>query len=79
MPGDIREEAFCSHLVAMAANQLGGLDLVVSNAARQVAQKSILDISTEQWLASICNGGARITCAPRGLQCFSAIRKNGIV
>jgi hypothetical protein len=40
LPGDIREEAFCSHLAATAANQLGGLDLVVSNAARQVAQKS---------------------------------------
>jgi NAD(P)-dependent dehydrogenase (short-subunit alcohol dehydrogenase family) len=49
LPGDIREEAFCNHLVETAANQLGGLDLVVSNAARQVAQKSILDISTEQF------------------------------
>jgi len=49
LPGDIREEAFCNHLVESAASQLGGLDLVVSNAARQVAQKSILDISTEQF------------------------------
>ncbi len=49
LPGDIREEAFCNRLVESAANQLGGLDLVVSNAARQVAQKSILDISTEQF------------------------------
>jgi NAD(P)-dependent dehydrogenase (short-subunit alcohol dehydrogenase family) len=49
LPGDVREEAFCNHLVEMAADQLGGLDLVVSNAARQVAQKSILDISTEQF------------------------------
>src|ERR1700683_3280817 len=49
LPGDIREEAFCNHLVETAANQLGGLDLGVSNAARQVAQKSISDISTEQF------------------------------
>jgi NAD(P)-dependent dehydrogenase (short-subunit alcohol dehydrogenase family) len=49
LPGDIREEAFCNRLVETAANQFGGLDLVVSNAARQVAQKSILDISTEQF------------------------------
>lgn len=49
LPGDIRNEAFCNRLVETAANQLGGLDLVVSNAARQVAQKSILDISTEQF------------------------------
>ena len=49
LPGDIREEAFCNRLVESAASQLGGLDLLVSNAARQVAQKSILDISTEQF------------------------------
>jgi NAD(P)-dependent dehydrogenase (short-subunit alcohol dehydrogenase family) len=49
LPGDLREEAFCNRLVESAANQLGGLDIVVSNAARQVAQKSILDISTEQF------------------------------
>jgi NAD(P)-dependent dehydrogenase (short-subunit alcohol dehydrogenase family) len=49
LPGDLREEAFCNRLVESAAGQLGGLDIVVSNAARQVAQKSILDISTEQF------------------------------
>ena len=49
LPGDIREESFCADLVGKAASQLGGLDIVVSNAARQVAQKSILDISTEQF------------------------------
>jgi NAD(P)-dependent dehydrogenase (short-subunit alcohol dehydrogenase family) len=52
LPGDIRDEAFCNRLVETAATQLGGLDLVVSNAARQVAQKSILDISTEQFDAT---------------------------
>ena len=49
LPGDIREEAFCSHLVSEAVQQLGGLDILVNNAARQVAQQSILDISTEQF------------------------------
>ncbi|HEY6621394.1 MAG TPA: SDR family oxidoreductase [Steroidobacteraceae bacterium] len=49
LPGDIRDEAFCNRLVESAANQLGGLDVVVSNAARQEAQKSILDISAEQF------------------------------
>lgn len=49
LPGDIREEGFCNRLVSSAADQLGGLDILVSNAARQVAQKSILDISTEQF------------------------------
>ncbi len=49
LPGDIREEAFCNKLVADAADQLGGLDILVSNAARQVSQDSILDITTEQF------------------------------
>jgi len=49
IPGDIRDEAFCQNLVAHAASQLGGLDILVSNAARQISQKSILDITTEQF------------------------------
>jgi NAD(P)-dependent dehydrogenase (short-subunit alcohol dehydrogenase family) len=49
LPGDIRSEAFCEKLVADAVRELGGLDIVVNNAARQVAQTSILDISTEQF------------------------------
>jgi NAD(P)-dependent dehydrogenase (short-subunit alcohol dehydrogenase family) len=49
IPGDIREEAFCNRLVAETVQQLGGLDILVNNAARQVSQASILDISTEQF------------------------------
>jgi len=49
LPGDIRDEAFCNQLVSEAVTRLGGLDILVSNAARQVAQHSILDISTEQF------------------------------
>ena len=49
LPGDIKSEAFCQKLVADAVRGLGGLDIVVNNAARQVAQTSILDISTEQF------------------------------
>jgi NAD(P)-dependent dehydrogenase (short-subunit alcohol dehydrogenase family) len=49
IPGDIRDEAFCQRLVAEAVRGLGGLDIVVSNAARQQAHASILDISTEQF------------------------------
>lgn len=48
LPGDIRTETFCRKLVADAARQLGGLDILVNNAARQVSQKSIMDISSEQ-------------------------------
>jgi NAD(P)-dependent dehydrogenase (short-subunit alcohol dehydrogenase family) len=53
LPGDIREEEFCKKLVADAVGHLGGLDILVSNAARQIAQKSILDITTEQFDATL--------------------------
>jgi NAD(P)-dependent dehydrogenase (short-subunit alcohol dehydrogenase family) len=49
IPGDIREESFCEELVARAVKALGGLDILVSNAGRQQAHDSILDISTEQF------------------------------
>lgn len=49
IPGDLRDEAFCQHLVQQAVDQLGGLDIVVSNAGRQQTHASILDISTEQF------------------------------
>jgi hypothetical protein len=47
LPGDLRDEAFCTRLVADAVEKLGGLDILVSNAGRQQAHDSILDISTE--------------------------------
>ena len=49
IPGDLREEAFCVSLVDQAVKGLGGLDILVSNAGRQQAHDSILDISTEQF------------------------------
>ncbi len=48
LPGDIRDEAFCQKLVSDAVSGLGGLDILVNNAAKQVYQESLLDISTEQ-------------------------------
>lgn len=49
IPGDLRDEDFCKSLVEKAATGLGGLDIVVCNAARQQTHASILDISTEQF------------------------------
>ncbi len=49
IPGDLREEAFCQQMVAQAISALGGLDIIVSNAGRQQAHASMLDISTEQF------------------------------
>jgi NAD(P)-dependent dehydrogenase (short-subunit alcohol dehydrogenase family) len=53
LPGDLREEAFCKKLVADAVKGLGGLDIVISNAGRQQAHDSILDITTEQFDATM--------------------------
>ena len=49
LPGDLTDEAFCQRLVADARDQLGGLDVLVINAGKQVAQESIQDITTEQF------------------------------
>jgi len=53
IPGDLRDEAFCRELVEEAVRRLGGLDIVVCNAARQQAHDSILDISSEDFDATI--------------------------
>jgi NAD(P)-dependent dehydrogenase (short-subunit alcohol dehydrogenase family) len=53
IPGDLREEAFCQHLVDQAVRGLGGLDIVVSNAGRQQAHESILEISSEEFDATM--------------------------
>jgi NAD(P)-dependent dehydrogenase (short-subunit alcohol dehydrogenase family) len=49
IPGDIRDEVFCSRLVTNAVQELGGLDILVNNAAMQAAQPSIADLTTEQF------------------------------
>ena len=49
LPGDLRSEAFCKKLVGDAVRQLGGLDILVNNAARQQTHASIMDISSEQF------------------------------
>ena len=53
IPGDIRDEAFCKSLVDGRGPGLGGLDIVVSNAGRQQTRASILDISTEDFDATM--------------------------
>ncbi|QHC51317.1 SDR family oxidoreductase [Billgrantia tianxiuensis] len=53
IPGDIRDEAFCQELVESAVEQLGGLDILVNNAARQQWAESITDISTEDFDATM--------------------------
>jgi len=53
IPGDLREESFCQRLVAETVQKLAGLDIVVCNAGRQQTRQSILDISTEDFDATM--------------------------
>jgi len=48
IPADIRTEAACKKLVAQAVEGLGGLDLLVNNAAYQQSKEDIFAISDEQ-------------------------------
>lgn len=53
IPGDLRDETFCKNLVEQALQGLGGLDIVVCNAARQQSRGSILDVSSEDFDATM--------------------------
>ncbi len=53
IPGDLRDKEYCKKLVADAVEGLGGLDIVVSNAGRQQSRASILDISDEDFDATM--------------------------
>ena len=53
IPGDLREESFCRRLVSQAARELGGLDILVNNAARQQTKPSIDAISSADFDATI--------------------------
>jgi NAD(P)-dependent dehydrogenase (short-subunit alcohol dehydrogenase family) len=48
-PGDIRDENHCTRLVNQCVSELGGLDVVVNNAAYQMSQEGIANITTEQF------------------------------
>jgi NAD(P)-dependent dehydrogenase (short-subunit alcohol dehydrogenase family) len=49
IPGDVRESEFCREAVARTVEEFGRVDILVNNAAFQQGQKSIEDVSEEQF------------------------------
>jgi NAD(P)-dependent dehydrogenase (short-subunit alcohol dehydrogenase family) len=49
LPGDVSDEKVCKALIKSAIDQLGGLDILVINAARQQARKSVEEVSSEDF------------------------------
>ncbi|MDK8184068.1 SDR family oxidoreductase [Paenibacillus sp. UMB4589-SE434] len=48
IPGDIGDESFCLEVIKQTITKLGGLNILVNNAAEQHPQANITDISTQQ-------------------------------
>jgi NAD(P)-dependent dehydrogenase (short-subunit alcohol dehydrogenase family) len=49
IPGDVKDSDFCRRAVARTVKEYGKLDVLVNNAAFQQHQKSLEDVSDEQW------------------------------
>jgi hypothetical protein len=47
LPGDVSDEAYCREIVERTVAELGGIDILVNNAAYQMAHEGLEDISTE--------------------------------
>ncbi|MCE7039587.1 SDR family oxidoreductase [Dyadobacter sp. CY312] len=48
--GDITSEAHCKEIVTKAVAEFGQIDILVNNAAFQMARKSLQDIPSEEWV-----------------------------
>jgi NAD(P)-dependent dehydrogenase (short-subunit alcohol dehydrogenase family) len=49
VPGDVQSPEHCRGIVEKAKTELGGIDILVNNAAHQASFKSIEDISDQEW------------------------------
>ena len=48
-PGDIQDVSHCEQLVDRAFDELGGLDILINNAAFQMTHESIEEFTPEEW------------------------------
>jgi len=53
LAGDLKDEVFCARAIQEAHSKLGGLDILVCNAGKQVSQPDISAISTGQFDATL--------------------------
>jgi NAD(P)-dependent dehydrogenase (short-subunit alcohol dehydrogenase family) len=49
VPGDLQDAQHCREVIKKAVDELGGIDVLVNNAAHQATFKDIGDISDEEW------------------------------
>lgn len=49
IPGDVRDAEFCRQALEKTSEEFGQLDILVNNAAFQQHQKSLEDVTEEQW------------------------------
>jgi NAD(P)-dependent dehydrogenase (short-subunit alcohol dehydrogenase family) len=47
--GDLSNPAHCRAVINRAAEEFGGIDVLVSNAAYQMARENLDDITDEEW------------------------------
>lgn len=47
--GDVSEENHCKKIVQRAVEEFGQVDILINNAAFQMARESLQDVSTEEW------------------------------
>jgi len=52
VPGDIGDPAHCRAIIQRAVEELGGIDILVNNAAHQMSFENLEDIPDEEWDAT---------------------------
>ena len=48
-PGDVSDPAYCRSVIDEAVSELGGIDVLVNNAAYQMTHETLEEISDEEW------------------------------
>jgi len=82
--GDIRDEQHCNRIIDMATKELGGVDILVNNAAYQMAHENLEDITAEEFdktfrtnvFATFYLSKAAARCMPPGSAIINTVSIN---